>query len=86
MNKEPGPLPEHHKQWFQTLKDAAADDNLALVSCFDAKTGEPRSVITAVGWDGANYVMTPLGHLCTEDNPYDAYIAPQGRTVANDQR
>jgi hypothetical protein len=39
------PIPEHHRQWFDTMLAAAQSNDVALVSCLDAKTGEPRSAI-----------------------------------------
>lgn len=74
---EPGPIPPHHAQWFDVLQQACRDGNLALMSCLDKATGEPRSVICAVGFDGLEYQFTPLGHLATTDNPFDAYIPPE---------
>lgn len=75
--QEPGKLPAHHKQWFEQLKKAAGSGDLALMSCLDAKTMEPRSVLTLVGFDDGMYVMTPVGHLCPEDNPFEAYMPPR---------
>lgn len=73
-----GKLPEHHKQWFEQLKTACMAGDMALMSCLDAKTLEPRSVIALVGHDKAGgFIMTPVGHLCPEDNPYEAYIPPR---------
>ena len=76
ISKEPGKLPKHHIQWFEQLKKACAVGHLALMSCLDAKTMEPRSVLTLVGHDNGQFVMTPVGHLCPEDNPYEAYLPP----------
>jgi hypothetical protein len=45
------------------------------MECADAKTREPRYVITAVGRDGNDYVFTPFGHLA-DANPYDLYLPP----------
>lgn len=68
-------IPDYLRTNFQTLLRAAGDGNLALMECRDAQTGEPRFVICAVGRNGADYVMTPFGHL-VEGNPYDAYVPP----------
>ena len=73
---EPGPLPEHHKQWFNRLKKAGKQGDLALLSCLDVDTSEPRSVICLVGYQDGEIIMTPIGHLCTKDNPYEAYGPP----------
>lgn len=72
-----GKLPEHHKQWFEQLKTACMAGDLALMACLDAKTMEPRSVLTLVGRDKEGFLMTPVGHLCTTDNPYEAYLPPR---------
>ena len=72
-----GKLPEHHKQWFAQLKKAAQMGDLALMSCLDAKTMEPRSVLTLVSQDSTGFIMTPVGHFSPEDNPYEAYLPPR---------
>ena len=72
-----GKLPAHHKQWFEQLKKACSVGDLALMACLDAKTMEPRSVLTMVSHDGDGFLMTPVGHLCPADNPYEAYIPPR---------
>lgn len=78
QDKEPGPIPDHHRQWFNQLKKAGLRGDLALMSCLDVDTGEPRSVICLVGWHEGDqeYLFTPVGHLCTKDNPYEAYGPP----------
>jgi hypothetical protein len=68
-------MPAHARANFLTLLRAARDNSLALVECADAKTGETRYVICAVGRDCADYVFTPFGHLA-DGNPYDAYLPP----------
>jgi len=60
---------------FETLKRAAASGDLALIESKDAKTGEYRAVIAAIGRDGDEYIVTPLGHLAT-GNPYEDYADP----------
>ena len=68
-------IPDHARTNFQTLLRAARDGNLALMECLDAASAEHRYVICAVGRDGTDYVMTPLGQLA-DGNPYDAYLPP----------
>ncbi|HEY9213026.1 MAG TPA: DUF6117 family protein [Ancylobacter sp.] len=68
-------IPDHARANFQTLLRAARDGNLALLECADAVTGALRYVICAVGRDGADFTMTPFGHLADAD-PYDAYLTP----------
>lgn len=68
-------IPEPYRRNFETLLRAAADGNLALLEWTDALTGVARYVVTAVGRDGGDFVITPFGHL-QEGNPFDAYIPP----------
>lgn len=68
-------IPQVHRANFQTLLDAAAHGDLALMECSDAVTGEPRYVICAVGRDGSDYVMPPFGHL-HDGSPFEAYLPP----------
>jgi len=72
-----GPIPAHINANFQTLLRAAEDGRLALLSCLDAKTGEPRYVLVAVSDsdDPETVNMVPFGHLCT-GNPYEEYTPP----------
>jgi hypothetical protein len=68
-------IPEPHRRNFQTLLDAAADGNLALMECSDSASGAPRYVIVAIGRVDGDYEMTPFGHL-QDGNPYEAYLLP----------
>lgn len=72
-----GKIPKHHKQWYEQMLKAASLGDLALMACLDAKTMETRSVIALVGHQDGEFVMTPIGHLCPFDNPYEAYIPPR---------
>ena len=65
-------------QWFEQLKLAAKNDDMALMSCLDAVTKEPRSVLCIATRPSDGYVgFIPLGHFVPEDNPFDAYIPPE---------
>jgi len=68
-------IPDYARANFQTLLNAAANGDLALMECADAVSGEPRYVICAVGKDGKEFVFTPFGHLADHD-PYAAYVPP----------
>lgn len=68
-------IPSGIKTNFETLKRAAENGDLALMECVDAITGEPRYVLCAVHQSAGEYVMSPFGHLCTE-NPYEVYLPP----------
>jgi len=69
-------IPEAYVKNFDTLRRAAKAGDLALMECTDAKTGQPRYVICAVGREAnGDFVMTPFGHL-HDGNPFDDYIPP----------
>ncbi|WP_286170597.1 DUF6117 family protein [Rhizobium sp. AU243] len=68
-------IPSYAQTNFRTLLRAAADGNLALMECLDARTREPRYVLYAVGRDGTDRVFTPFGHLA-DGNPFEAYFPP----------
>lgn len=72
-----GPLPDHHRQWFEQMKAAALNGDLGLMSCLDADTKEPRSVIVLGNrHDDGSVTFIPVGHLSPSDNPFEAYIPP----------
>lgn len=68
-------IPDHARANFETMLRAASDGNLALMECSDAKSGEARYVICAVGWNGTEFLFTPFGHIA-DGNPFDAYVPP----------
>jgi hypothetical protein len=68
-------IPDYARANFQTLLNAAANGDLALMECADAVTGEPRYVISAVGREGEEFIFTPFGHVADGD-PYEAYVPP----------
>lgn len=70
-------IPEGHARNFETLLQAAANGDLALLECADAMTGEPRYVICAVGRGEGEYLLSPFGHLL-DGNPFEAYVPPTG--------
>jgi hypothetical protein len=69
-------IPDYARKNFNTLLRAAEAGHLALMECTDAATGEPRYVLTAVGWQDGEYVMTPFGHIA-DANPYELYVPPE---------
>ena len=72
-------LPKHHLQWFEQLKAAAKNNDLALMSCLDAVTKEPRSVLCiASQTDHGGIEFIPVGHFVPDGNPFDAYLPPEG--------
>lgn len=68
-------IPKGHKANFETLKRAAGADDLALMECVDAKTGEPVTAICAVHRGGQEYVFTPLAKMFA-GNPYKELVPP----------
>ena len=65
-------------QWFEQLKLAAKNDDMALMSCLDAVTKEPRTVLCVTNQAPDGYVeFIPLGHFVPKGNPFDAYIPPE---------
>ncbi len=68
-------IPDSVKANVQTLLRAAAAGDLALVAGTDARTGEPRFILCAVGRDAGTCVLTPFGHLAA-GNPFDDYDPP----------
>ena len=72
------PIPDHHKQWFAQLMLAAKNDDVALMSCLDAVTKEPCTVLCIASQaDDGGIVFIPLGHFVPDGNPFDAYIPPE---------
>jgi hypothetical protein len=76
-------IPEYARTNFNTLLRPAAAGDLALVECTDAATGEPRSVLAAIGHDDGTYTITPFGHLAP-GNPFDAYVPPDASPDAGE--
>lgn len=71
-------IPKHVRTNFNTLLEAAKEGHLALVECVDAKTNETRHVLCAVHENAeGEFDFTPFGHMCPDDNPFDAYIPPE---------
>ncbi|MDI7776590.1 DUF6117 family protein [Asticcacaulis sp. EMRT-3] len=69
-------IPDPVRANFDVLLRAAENCDLALMECTDAETGVPRYVLCAVAKDGDAYVMTPFGHMVSDQDPYTAYIPP----------
>lgn len=70
------PLKKGYRRNFQTLLDAAENNNISLVSCTDVKTGKPSAVICAVnGPNDGSLEFVPLAKLFDE-NPYEEVTPP----------
>lgn len=71
-------LPAHHIQWYETLIEAAKNNDLALMLCADAVTGEYRSVLALANrHEDGSIDFIPVGHLCPTENPFEAYQPPE---------
>lgn len=68
-------IADGHKTNFETLKRAAANGDLALLECTDAKTGQPVVALCAVGRDKEEYFFTPLARFF-DGNPYEELAPP----------
>lgn len=68
-------LKPEDKRAFRDLCRAAAVNHLTLIESTDAATGEYRAVLAIVLWNGTDYEITPLGHLCPGD-PMETYTDP----------
>lgn len=69
-------LQEWQKNNFNTILRAAHNDDLALLDCTDAKTGEQVPTLVAVSRDEeGNYTFTPLARLFSGD-PYEEVLPP----------
>ena len=69
-------VPDHVRANFEVLLRAARNNDLALMECKDAESGNTRYVICAVGRSDGDYAFTPFGHLA-EGNPFEAYVPPE---------
>lgn len=73
------PIAEGHKAQFETLKQAFAHGDIALMECRRKDTGEVAPVICAVNISGRGktreYEFIPFAQLFN-DNPYDLLEPP----------
>lgn len=69
-------LSEGHKANFNNLLLAAKNRDLALVSCTDAKTGDPVATVCMVNRDAeGNVEFAPVAKLFNTD-PYKELLPP----------
>lgn len=68
-------LRDGDKTNFGTLKQAAADGQLALLDCRRKADGAKVALICAVNFDGEEYEMVPLA-VMIEGNPYKLFDPP----------
>lgn len=69
------PLRDGDKTNFETLKRAAANGDLALVSATRKSDGAQVALVTAMSLVDGEYVMAPLA-VMIEGNPYDDFEPP----------
>jgi hypothetical protein len=62
-----------HKNNFDTLKQAAANGDLALMECHCSSTGKPVTVICAVNRIRNEFEFVPVARLF-DGNPYEEVI------------
>ena len=61
-----------------TVALAAKNDDMALMSCLDAVTKEPCTVLCIASQaDDGGIEFIPLGHFVPKGDPFDAYIPPE---------
>ena len=75
MPKIPPPLSEADKANFATLKQAAGNGDLALVSVIRKADQQPVSLVCAMGHEGGIYYPAPLA-VMIEGNPFELFEDP----------
>ncbi len=77
-------IPEGHKVNFNQLKEAFANDNVALMSCTDKTNGEQLTAICAVnrgmGENGNEYEFVPFAFMVMW-SPYERLIPATAQEV-----
>ncbi len=69
-------LPQAHVANFNTMLKAAANKDLALIQCTDAKTGEPVATICMVNQDAeGNVEFQPVAKMFNT-NPFEELLPP----------
>ena len=69
-----------HKNNFETLKQAAANGDLALMECQSSATGKPVMVLCAVNRNRDEFEFVPVAKLF-DGNPYDEVIPATGNAA-----
>jgi len=73
-------IPKGHKNNFETLKQAVANGDLALMECQSSATGKPVMVLCAVNRSRDEFEFVPVAKLF-DGNPYDEVIPPTGNAA-----
>lgn len=74
--KQPRTVCQGHAANLETITRAAANGDLALIECRRKSDGAIVAMLTAVHWDGAEYVFTPLAEM-PNGNPFELYDPPK---------
>jgi hypothetical protein len=64
-----------HKPNFETLQEAFANGDVALMECQVKATGQPMAVIVAVNRDGEDFSFVPVA-MMFNGNPYELLNPP----------
>ena len=75
MSAKPPALLPGYKANFETLKQAAENGDLALVSAIRKADQAPVALVCAMNFDGKFYRPAPLAVL-VEGNPYELFEDP----------
>jgi hypothetical protein len=66
---------QQHKPNFETLQEAFANGDVALMECQLKATGQPVAVIVAVNRDGDEFGFVPFA-MMFDGNPYELLNPP----------
>jgi hypothetical protein len=69
-------IPKGYKHNLNIICKAAANDDLCILECNDAKTGEPVIVICAANRGEDEIELVPLAKMF-DGNPYEEVIPPE---------
>ena len=62
-------LAPHHRKNCDTLLQAAADGNVALVECRKRATGEVVAMLCSIGREDGKFAITPFAEMVS-GNPF----------------
>ena len=60
---------------LDVINSASANGDLAIIQTTRRDNGAPAFLLAAVGFDGAEYMITPLAELFQAD-PYETFTDP----------
>lgn len=69
-----------YKANFETLKQAGANNDLALMECTDKATGKTVMAICAVSRVKGKFVFSPLAKMF-DGNPYEELVPPLDQSL-----